>query len=80
MKKVWVSYYAILRDRAGRAEEAVETGAETAAALYEELARRHGFTLPAARIRIAVDGEFAAGDTPVRSEMRLVFIPPFAGG
>jgi sulfur-carrier protein len=80
MTKVWVSYHAVLRERAGRTDEAVVTGAPTAAALYEELARRHGFSLPSGRVRIAVDGEFAARETPLRDDMRLVFIPPFAGG
>ena len=44
---VRVRYFAVLRDQRGLGEESVATEASTAAELYEELARRHGFTLPA---------------------------------
>ena len=47
MKRVRVQYFALLREQAKQAEETVETAAGTPAALYVELARRHGFTLPA---------------------------------
>ncbi|HTX64388.1 MAG TPA: MoaD/ThiS family protein [Opitutaceae bacterium] len=80
MKRVHVQYFALLREQARRAEEAVETAADTPAALYRELAARHGFTLPAERARVALGGEFAAWDAPLRDGARLAFIPPFAGG
>ena len=60
MKRVHVQYFALLREQARCAEESVATTAGTPAALYRELAGRHGFTLPAERARVALDGEFAA--------------------
>jgi molybdopterin converting factor small subunit len=48
--------------------------------LYEELRRRHGFSLAAAQLKVAVDGDFAAWDTPLANGACVVFIPPFAGG
>jgi molybdopterin converting factor small subunit len=50
MKQVRVQYFALLREQAKRGEEKVETAAGTPAALYAELARRHGFTLAAEQV------------------------------
>ena len=61
-KTVLVRYFAILREQRGLDEEQVATSASTAGELYEELARRHGFTLPASRLRVAVNDEFVALD------------------
>lgn len=80
MISVRIQYFAILREQRGLAEEAVTTDAATAQELYEELRARHGFTLPASRIRAAVNDEFVAPGTPLKPGDRVVFIPPVAGG
>lgn len=76
---VCVRYFASLRDAAGRDEEQVEAGAGLAA-LYAALAERHRFTLPRERLRVAVNGEFAAWDAPLAAGDEVVFIPPVSGG
>jgi molybdopterin converting factor subunit 1 len=75
-----IQYFALLREQRGLTEETLVTAACTPAALYEALRARHGFTLPADRIRAAVNGEFAAADAPLRDGDTIVFIPPVAGG
>ncbi len=80
MSRIHVQYYAVLRERAGRSEETVDTSAATPAALYDELAARHPFQLARAQLRVAVDGEFAAWDAPLADGAHVVFIPPGAGG
>ena len=80
MISVTVQYFAILREQRGLAEEKLSTSAATPAALYDELRARHGFTLPADRVRAAVNEEFVAATAPLREGDRLVFIPPVAGG
>lgn len=80
MKRVRVGYFAILRDQRGLAEETVATEARDAAELYRELVRRHGFSLPAERVRAAVNDEFAPWSAELRDGDSLVFIPPVAGG
>lgn len=75
-----VQYFAILREQRGITAEKLSTAAGTPEALYEELRLRHGFTLPAARIRAAVNDEFVAPGTALRQGDRVVFIPPVAGG
>jgi molybdopterin converting factor subunit 1 len=80
MTTVRLQYFAILREQRGLAAESLATAAPTAGELYEELSARHGFTLPAAQVRVAIDGEFAPWTTPLREGAELVFIPPVAGG
>jgi molybdopterin converting factor small subunit len=80
MKNIRLQYFAILREQRGLAHETFATAAPTAAALYDELRARHAFTLPGDRLRVAINGEFAAWDTPLIDGMELVFIPPVAGG
>lgn len=77
---VRVQYFAILREQRGLADETLATAAPTPAALYAELRARHRFTLPAERVRAAVNDEFVAPDASLREGDRVVFIPPVAGG
>lgn len=80
MITVHIQYFAILREQRGLAAEELTTNAATAQDLYEELRARHGFTLPAGRIRAAVNDDFVASGTSLKPGDRVVFIPPVAGG
>ena len=80
MPRLQMRYYALLREEAGRAAETVDSAARTPAELYEELAARHGFRLPASQLRVAVNAEFAEWDGPLADGDEVVFIPPVAGG
>ena len=80
MISVTVQYFAILREQRGLTEERLSTAAATPTALYDELRDRHGFTLPADRVRAAVNDEFVAATAALCEGDRIVFIPPVAGG
>jgi hypothetical protein len=80
MLTLHVQYFAILREQRGLTQETLATAATSPAALYDELRTRHAFTLPADRIRAAVNDEFVAATAPLRDGDRVVFIPPVAGG
>jgi sulfur-carrier protein len=80
MATVKLLYFASLRDAAGVAEETCGTDAADLRALYAELRARHGFAMPAERIRVAVDGAFAGLDDAVRDGSEVAFIPPVSGG
>lgn len=80
MPKITVRYFAILREQRGLSREELTTTAANPHALYEELRAGHGFTLPADRVRAAINGEFAAANAPLREGDDIVFIPPVAGG
>lgn len=80
MPKVHVQYFAILREQRGASEDTLDSTAITPKDLYEQLRARHSFSLPADRIRAAVNDEFVQPTTPLRDGDRIVFIPPVAGG
>jgi molybdopterin synthase sulfur carrier subunit len=79
MARVTVLYFASLRDAAGMVSEAMECDGDLRA-LYDTLRARHGFVLPAERLRVAVDGAFARWDDAVRDGSEIAFIPPVSGG
>ena len=77
---VTVLYFASLRDAAGVASESFATEAPDLRVLYLELRVRHGFELPAERLRVAVDGAFARWTDAPRDGSDIAFIPPVSGG
>jgi molybdopterin converting factor subunit 1 len=80
MLTLHIQYFAILREQRGISQEKLTTSAATPAALYEELRGRHPFTLPADRVRAAVNDAFVDSAAPLRDGDRVVFVPPVAGG
>ncbi|MGO8974353.1 MAG: molybdopterin converting factor subunit 1 [Steroidobacteraceae bacterium] len=80
LRPVRVQYFALLREQAGRSDEAVDTRARTPRELYEELRSRHPFTLGPDLLRVAVNSEFAAWEQPLRAGDTVIFLPPVAGG
>lgn len=80
MPKLRIQYFAILREQRGLSREQLETSARTPTELYEELRARHSFTLPADRVRAAVNGDFVSADSSLRDNDEVTFIPPVAGG
>ena len=79
-KHIKVQYYALLREQAGRSDEALETVARTPRELYEELKGRHPFSLAPEMLRVAVNAEFGEWTQPLADGDSVVFIPPVAGG
>ncbi|MGI9246013.1 MAG: MoaD/ThiS family protein [Steroidobacteraceae bacterium] len=78
--KIHIQYFAVLREQAGCSEQTLETDAATPADLYEQVRATHGFSLPRALLRVAVNDEFRDWTTPLAAGDRVVFIPPVAGG
>jgi molybdenum cofactor guanylyltransferase len=79
-KHITVQYYALLREQAGRRDEALVTHARTAAELYAELAGRYPFSLSPEVLRVAINTEFREWTAPLADGDAVVFIPPVAGG
>lgn len=81
-----VLYFAWLRERVGCAEEEVTPpeGVRDVAGLIAWLAGRseaHGRAfLDPGQVRVAVNQEFAAGDTRVSPGDEVAFFPPVTGG
>ncbi len=80
VKAVTAEYFAVFREQAGTDRETVETAAETPAALYQELAARHGFAEHAERCKVAVNDTLSDWHSPLAEGDRVLFFPPVAGG
>jgi molybdopterin converting factor subunit 1 len=81
-----ILYFAWLRERMGRMEEALPlpTGVATVGELVAWLQQRDGagaaaFAHPA-MVRAAVNQEFAAPGTPIQDADEIAFFPPVTGG
>lgn len=79
MTRIRVEYFAILRERAGRDSEDVETRAATVADLFRELDDRYGFPRMAS-LKVAINDEFREWNSSLADGDSVVFIPPVAGG
>jgi len=80
MINVTARYFAAFRERAGRDAEPLTTDARTAAELYAELARRHGFADSVTRCKVAINDKLAAWDVHLSAGDEVLFFPPVAGG
>ena len=78
--EVTARYFAAFRERAGRDTERVSTQARTAADLYGELARRHGFADSMTRCKVAVNDELKDWNVALSPGDEVLFFPPVAGG
>jgi molybdopterin synthase sulfur carrier subunit len=82
--KVTVKYFASVREAIGQGSEAVETKAQTCAALRDELVARGGaYAQALARgkaVRLALDQVMSADDAPLRDGCEVAFFPPVTGG
>ena len=80
MISVTARYFAAFRERARLDSESVTTEARTAAELYGELAKRHGFADSVARCKVAINDRLVAWDERLSPGDEVLFFPPVAGG
>lgn len=82
--KIKVRYFASVREALGSGGESLETGAETLAALRDELIARGGAHADAlARgkaVRMALDQVMSSEDAALREGSEVAFFPPVTGG
>ena len=79
-----ILYFAWVRERIGTHKETVETEAATVADLLAELqAREERYALALSdlsALRVAVDQDLAALDTPLAGAREVAIFPPMTGG
>lgn len=80
MTTVHLQYFSTLRSQVGFGEETVVTAARTPEELWDELQARHRWHSHRAHCAVAVNDDFAAWDSPLADQDRVVFITPVAGG
>jgi molybdopterin converting factor subunit 1 len=80
--KVRVKFFAILRERAGRAEAAKEIAeGSTVADLWKALQRDYPkLDVPGIRLLYAVNQNYVSNDHQLRDNDEVVFVPPVSGG
>jgi molybdopterin converting factor subunit 1 len=78
--KLRVSYFAAFREAAGVASERLESGAATAAALFDECARRHPGLQRYSASLVAINEEMTGWDAALADGDEVLFFPPVAGG
>ncbi|WP_446831187.1 MoaD/ThiS family protein [Candidatus Foliamicus sp.] len=77
--RVRVDFFAVLRERAGKDGETLDTDAATPRELYRELSARLSLP-PEQGLKVAVNDEFRNWEWSLADGDRVVFIPPVAGG
>ena len=80
MMNVAVEYFAQLKEEAGVGSERITVDRLTHRDLYLELKRRHGFSVCASSIKVAVNDQYEEMDSDVIDGATVVFIPPVSGG
>ena len=80
MSHITIRYFAALREQAQLSGEENKLTAKTAGELYDQLRERHGFSLKADQIKVAVNHEYQGMDHPLNAGDEIVFIPPVSGG
>ena len=80
LKKVRIQYYAFLREECGCSEESVQTQAQTPRELFEQIKKDHRLEISPAILKVAVNDEFSSWDAALKSNDKIMFIPPVAGG
>ena len=82
--KVHIRYFASVREALGRADEALDTQADTLAALRDELiARGAPYAAALARgkaVRMALDQAMSPESAALREGSEVAFFPPVTGG
>lgn len=78
--QIKVLYFAQLGEEAAKAEELLETTADTLAAVYAQLRERYGFSLAQNQLRVARNQAFADWQDSLAEGDEIAFIPPVSGG
>lgn len=80
MKRIHIRYFASIGEARGVREETVETEAETARALFDELNADGTLTCAPNILKVAVGDRLTHWDAPLRDGETVAFLPPFSGG
>jgi molybdopterin converting factor subunit 1 len=77
---VSVRYFALFREQAGTASEAVNWPGGTAATLFQMMAEKHPALQNQAAALVAINDEMSDWETALNEGDEVLFFPPVAGG
>lgn len=79
--RITVLYFASLADKAQQGQQKLDLADNLSLSeLYAQLKQQHGFELDTAKVRVAINDEFASWDDAINDGDTIAFIPPVAGG
>lgn len=79
--KITVLFFASLADKAQQGQQQLDLASDVSLdQLYSLLQQQHGFGLDTAKIRVAINDEFASWEDAINDGDTIAFIPPVAGG
>jgi len=79
--RITVLYFASLADKAQQGQQQIDLADNLSLSeLYAQLKQQHGFELDTAKVRVAINDEFASWDDAINDGDTIAFIPPVAGG
>ena len=79
-KKIYLTYYALLREERGVDCETITTNVATVLDLYNSLQAQHNFSLTEDSIKVSINDTFLPWQTELKDGDRIVFLPPVSGG
>ncbi len=79
--RITVLYFASLADKAQQGQQQLDLADNISLSeLYTQLKQQYGFELDIAKVRVAINDEFASWDDAINEGDTIAFIPPVAGG
>ncbi|TAG08897.1 MAG: MoaD/ThiS family protein [Verrucomicrobia bacterium] len=80
VRELHLTYYGMLADQRGLAEECLASSAATVAELFLELSAKFQFGVEMKHLRVAVDDVFVPWDYSLHDGARIAWLPPMSGG
>lgn len=80
MKTIHVRYSSLLQEQRGLNEETVQTEAENAASLFDELSKHHGFRYGCGMFKVVINDDMRSLTSLLADGDTVEFLPPLAGG
>lgn len=78
--KIKVRYFALFREQTGCASESIDCDVDTAAGLFQLMAKKHDSLKTEAAALVAINDEMAGWETALNEGDEVLFFPPVAGG
>lgn len=78
--KIKVRYFALFREQTGCASEYIDCSVDTAAQLFQLMAKKHARLKTEAAALVAINDEMTGWETPLTEGDEVLFFPPVAGG
>lgn len=80
MKTIHLLYGSLLQEQSGLSKETVVTEASSAAELFDELRKRHGFRYGCGLFQVVINDQIQSLTSLISDGDSVMFLPPIGGG